>query len=103
MLGEIGTNDNAPRTLIGSAVNAASRLEAKTKELGVELLISNQVVQAAGLSAPKDTLQDFALRGVDQPVRALPVAQASTLERLLTAQTDPETTTFAPAATGGVS
>ncbi len=103
VLGEIGTTDNAPRTLIGSAVNAASRLEAKTKELGVELLISEHVVKAAGLVAPNEMLQDFALRGVDHPVRALPVAQASTLESLLTAQADPETTTFAPAAKGTVS
>jgi adenylate cyclase len=97
VLGEIGTTDNAPRTLIGSAVNAASRLEAKTKELGVELLISDSVVQAAGMVAPQAMLQDFSLRGVDHPVRALPVAQASTLEQLLSPLTDPEATTFAVA------
>lgn len=102
VLGEIGTTDNAPRTLIGSAVNAASRLEAKTKELGVELLISNQVVLAAGMAAPQERLQDFSLRGVDHPVSALPVAQASTLENLLTPQPVPEATVFAPAATGKV-
>jgi adenylate cyclase len=96
VLGEIGTTGNAPRTLIGSAVNAASRLEAKTKELGVELLISDTVVQAAGMAAPQDLFQDFALRGVDHPVRALPVARASSLEQLLTAQTDPEATILAP-------
>lgn len=101
VLGEIGTTDNAPRTLIGSAVNAASRLEAKTKELGVELLISDSVVQAAGMVAPQAMLQDFSLRGVDHPVRALPVAQASTLEQLLSPLTDPEATTFAVATDQG--
>ena len=100
VLGEIGTTENAPRTLIGSAVNAASRLEAKTKDLGVELLISELVIQAAGLSGPLGMMQDFTLRGVDHPVRALPVAQAATLEGMLTPQTDPEVTTFAPATSG---
>ncbi|MEP2715307.1 adenylate/guanylate cyclase domain-containing protein [Pseudophaeobacter sp.] len=96
VLGEIGTNDNAPRTLIGAAVNAASRLESKTKELGVELLISDQVLQAAGMVAPAEMLQDFELRGVDHPVCALPVRQASTLDSLLSMQSDPDVTTFAP-------
>ena len=97
VLGEIGTTENAPRTLIGSAVNAASRLEAKTKDLGVELLISEQALQAAGMTVPQEMVQSFTLRGVDHPLRALPVAQAASLERLLSAQTDPETTTFSPA------
>jgi adenylate cyclase len=101
VLGEIGTTDNAPRTLIGSTVNAASRLEAKTKDLGVELLVSERVLQAAGLLPPPGMMQDFDLRGVDHPVRALPVTQASALEGMLTAKSQPEMTIFAPAPPGG--
>lgn len=88
VLGEIGTTGNAPRTLIGATVNTASRLEAKTKDLGVELLVSALVVQTAGLAAPPSKLQTFELRGVDQPLTALPVPRASTLEMLLSAQPD---------------
>lgn len=88
VLGEIGTTDNAPRTLIGAAVNATSRLESKTKELGVELLISEQVVQTAGLVALKAQFQAFELRGVDHPLSALPVPRASALEMLLSAKSD---------------
>ena len=88
VLGEIGTTGNAPRTLIGATVNTASRLEAKTKDLGVELLVSSEAVQAAGLSAPLEKLQTFELRGVDQPVTALPVPRASTLDMLLSKQPD---------------
>ena len=88
VLGEIGTTGNAPRTLIGATVNTASRLEAKTKDLGVELLVSALVMQTAGFAVPLSKLQTFELRGVDQPVTALPVPRASTLEMLLSAQPD---------------
>jgi adenylate cyclase len=86
VLGEIGTTGNAPRTLIGATVNTASRLEAKTKELGVELLISEHVVKTAGLVAPTAKFQIFELRGVDQPLSALPVPRSSALEMLLSPQ-----------------
>ncbi|NRB18980.1 MAG: 2Fe-2S iron-sulfur cluster binding domain-containing protein [Rhodobacteraceae bacterium] len=92
VLGEIGTTSHAPRTLIGATVNTASRLEAKTKDLGVELLISEQVVQIAGLWAAKAKFQTFELRGVEQPLNALPVPRASTLVMLLSAPPEPEDT-----------
>ena len=79
VLGEIGAAGLAPRTLIGATVNAASRLEAKTKDLGVELLVSRAVFEAAGLGLPEQGLQTFELRGVDRPVTALPLPRASSL------------------------
>lgn len=92
VLGEIGTADNAPRTLIGAAVNTASRLEAKTKDLGVELLISEHVVKTAGLVGTAVTFQAFELRGVNRPVSALPVPRSSALETLLTKPPKPPNT-----------
>jgi len=83
VLGEIGTVDNAPRTLIGSAVNAASRLEAMTKELGVELLVSREVFDAAGLRDLAVRFDIFELRGVDEPVAALPLPRASGLDAVV--------------------
>ncbi len=71
VLGEIGAAGNAPRTLIGDTVNAASRLESETKTLGVELLVSAQVLEAAQLLDDDTPLQEFALRGVSEPVFAL--------------------------------
>ncbi|MCE8547269.1 adenylate/guanylate cyclase domain-containing protein [Ruegeria pomeroyi] len=79
VLGEIGAAGHAPRTIIGDTVNAASRLEAETKLLGVELLISKAVLQAAGIDMTTLTLSNFSLRGVPQPVAALPVASATEL------------------------
>ncbi|MBM1814106.1 adenylate/guanylate cyclase domain-containing protein [Pseudosulfitobacter pseudonitzschiae] len=76
VLGEIGAAGHAPRTLIGDAVNAASRLEAQTKPMKVELLISAAVLEAAGLKRP-DELVPLELRGVDGVIDALPVPKAA--------------------------
>lgn len=86
VLGEIGAARHAPRTIIGDAVNVASRLEGETKALGVELLVSQAVLLAAGLYTSPDELRDFRLRGVAEPVPALPVEHAAELDRRL----DPE-------------
>ncbi|WP_323778197.1 adenylate/guanylate cyclase domain-containing protein [Leisingera sp.] len=86
VLGEIGSAGHAPRTIIGGSVNTASRLEAKTKDLGVELLISARVLDAAGYESGHLALQTFQLRGVAGPLRALPVAYAAALPRTLAAE-----------------
>ncbi|WP_240453824.1 adenylate/guanylate cyclase domain-containing protein [Chachezhania antarctica] len=80
VLGEIGAAGNAPRTLIGDTVNTASRLEAQTKVEEVELLISDDVLTAAGIDTSGLPLQDFDLRGLDTPLRALAVPQCSNLD-----------------------
>ncbi|MDE4145346.1 adenylate/guanylate cyclase domain-containing protein [Phaeobacter gallaeciensis] len=84
--GEIGSADHAPRTIIGDSVNAASRLEAETKALGVELLVSAAVLDASGFAAPESALQSFQLRGVAEPVTAIAALRAEDLFDLLTAQ-----------------
>ena len=71
VLGEIGAAGNAPRTLIGDTVNAASRLEGKTKELGVELLISEALLLSAGIEVSGLDMETLELRGVAAPLRAL--------------------------------
>lgn len=83
VLGEIGAAGQAPRTIIGDTVNVASRLEATTKELGVELLVSAPVLEAAGIEADNLTLTEFELRGVSEPLPALPVTRASDLSARL--------------------
>lgn len=45
IVGELGHHSNAAFTLIGDAVNQASRVESMTKKAGVEILISETVYQ----------------------------------------------------------
>lgn len=83
VIGEIGAEGSAPRTLIGEAVNTASRLESLTKDMGAVALISTDVLHAAGRRALPDTVQQVTLRGLAMPVDALPIPQGETLSALL--------------------
>ncbi|MGO1119844.1 adenylate/guanylate cyclase domain-containing protein [Rhodovibrionaceae bacterium A322] len=49
IVGEMGYGDATSLTAIGDAVNTASRLEALTKEFGQPLLVSDEVLERAGI------------------------------------------------------
>ena len=83
VLGEIGAVGLAPRTLIGDTVNTASRLEGQTKEQAVQALISLDVLNAAGYTATDFGLRSLRLRGLDEPLPALPVSDAAQLTNTL--------------------
>ncbi len=85
VLGEIGAAGNAPRTIIGDTVNTASRLEGKTKELGVELLVSQTVLDSAGVKTDSLDLITLELRGVGAPLAALAMPSGQELTVFLTA------------------
>lgn len=86
VVGEIGAAGHASKTIIGDAVNVASRLESETKALKVELLVSEELLKAAGVVVPQNGIRLFQLRGVSEPIPALPVTRASTLEQNATKQ-----------------
>jgi adenylate cyclase len=96
VLGEIGAAGNAPRTLIGDTVNTASRLEGKTKELGVQLLISESVLKSAGIDTGGLNLIELELRGLTHP---LPTLALKTSDELATLLQRP-TATMVPARAG---
>jgi len=79
VLGEIGAFGDAPRTIIGDTVNVTSRLEGKTKDLEVEVLVSEHLLFAAGVGGVADRLIELTLRGIAKPVRALALKHATEL------------------------
>ncbi|MDP1753016.1 MAG: adenylate/guanylate cyclase domain-containing protein, partial [Reyranella sp.] len=63
IVGEMGYERAAQITAIGDTVNTASRLEALTKELGAELVVSQELLDCAGMSLPDAPRHDVEIRG----------------------------------------
>ena len=70
VVGEIGFRDHVAFTALGDPPNVASRLEALTKDLGCEALVSDDVLRHGGLAADTAELQSHlaSLRGRAEPV-----------------------------------
>lgn len=68
MYGNIGSKKRLDFTAIGPAVNVASRLETLTKDLKRPVLFSRAFVDFAGRSDLFESLGDFTLRGLREPI-----------------------------------
>ncbi len=79
VLGAIGHRDSARMTVIGDAVNTASRLEALTKEPPCQLIFSSAIAEFSGLDVRGLTAEAVEVRGVSEPVRIYRIPKARDL------------------------
>ncbi len=90
ILGEMGFGRATALTAIGDTVNVASRLEALTKEVGVQLVVSARVAERAGVELAAFELREIEIRGRRRPLRVRLVADAGALPVDSTASIQPE-------------
>ena len=93
VVGHIGHGDTASVTVIGNTVNAASRLEALTKEKKCQLIAAVEVLERAGVSLHSFPCEDVAIRGLSTPRPVAVIKRARKLHTL----TGPKTTRVAEA------
>lgn len=79
IIGEMGYGRATGLTAIGDAVNAASRLEALTKEFACQLVVSQTVADLAGLPLENHPTREVTLRGRREPIVVRIVVDAATL------------------------
>lgn len=79
IVGEMGYARATSITAIGDTVNTASRLEAKTKEFGAQLVISQRVAELGGIENPAWPSEDTEVRGRKEPMRIYIIGDAREL------------------------
>ena len=79
IVGEMGFGETQSLTAVGDTVNTASRLEAATKELNCQLVVSEAVAHAAGLGDGTGDTHEIELRGRRMKLNVLAIKDASVL------------------------
>ena len=78
LIGRIGWGEAVDMTVIGHTVNAASRLEALTKDKRCQLIISREVAHYAGLAAD-DSGEEIQVRGIANSIGIIPIRRGRDL------------------------
>jgi adenylate cyclase len=79
VVGRIGHPETASITVIGKTVNAGARLEAMTKELKCQLVVSRECANLAGFQLPTLKPQTVDVRGLTEPIEVFAVVHARDL------------------------
>jgi len=79
IVGVLGHGTATGLTAIGDTVNTASRLESLSKDFGAQLLASQAVFDAAGLTAAPGERHEVALRGRSETLAVRAVADVASL------------------------
>lgn len=87
VLGRIGHPENASMTVIGKTVNAASRLESLSKDLGCQLVVSADAARYAGLDLDRLELQSVTVRGLTRPLDVASFKNARDVAHVLSDRT----------------
>ena len=82
IVGEMGYKHATALTAIGDAVNVASRLEATSKELACQVVISRDVADRAGVDLADFPAHQVEVRGRGQPLTVYAVADGRTIPEL---------------------
>jgi adenylate cyclase len=82
VVGHIGHAGTASVTVIGNTVNAASRLEALTKEKGCQLIVATDVLTRAGIGPGAFPREEVMIRGLSAPRSVALIGQARDLPEI---------------------
>lgn len=84
IVGELGYRETRGLTAVGDTVNSASRLETLTKDYGVQLILSESMISAAGMSLEIGERAEVTARGREQSISVRLVEDATALPSAVT-------------------
>jgi adenylate cyclase len=81
IVGDIGYRERVVFTALGDAVNVAARMQDLTKDLGCEVVVSEEVCLRARLATTAFATREVAIRGRDRLIKVCLADRAAVLSR----------------------